>query len=284
MKINKDATYELKNGVRVPVIGFGTWQTPDGEVAESSVLDALNAGYRHIDTAAVYGNEESVGRAIAKSGIARSEIFVTTKLWNDNLTYDDAKNALQTSLDKLGLDYVDLYLIHWPNPLAVRDSWRERNADVYKYMEDALESGLVRAIGVSNFHDHHIAALLETARVVPMVNQIHLSPSEMQPNVVAANDKFGILTQAYSPLGTGTILEVPQLVEIAKKHGKTPAQIAIRWSLEKGYNPLPKSVTTSRIESNLDVFDFTLTEDEMKIIESLGGTGRVATNPDDREF
>lgn len=284
MRLNINSTYKLANGVEVPVVGFGTWQTPDGNVAENAVLDALNAGYRHIDTAAVYGNEEGVGNGIAKSGIDRSEIFVTTKAWNDVHTYEDAKKALANSLEKLGLNYVDLYLIHWPNPLAVRDRWQERNQDVWRYFEEALEAGLVRSIGVSNFHERHIDSLLETAKIVPHVNQIHLSPSEMQPEVVVANNKHGILTQGYSPLGTGSILEVPALVDIAKKHGKTSAQVAIRWSLQKGYNPLPKSVTTSRIIGNIDVFDFELTDEEVKIIEGLAGTGRVASNPDERDF
>ena len=284
MKLNINSTYKLANGVEIPVIGFGTWQTPDGEVAENAVLDALKAGYRHIDTAAVYKNEEGVGRGIKKSGIAREEIFVTTKVWNDNHTYEDAKAALATSLEKLGLDYIDLYLIHWPNPLAVRDSWEKRNQEVWRYMEDALESGLVRSIGISNFHDHHITSLLKTARITPHINQIQLSPSEMQPEVVAANEKHGILSQAWSPLGTGTILEVPELIEIAQNHGKTTAQVAIRWSLQKGYNPLPKSVTTSRIISNIDVFDFELTGEEIKNIEKLAGVGKVAADPDEMNF
>lgn len=284
MELNIQSTYKLENGIRIPVIGFGTWQTPDGDVAEQATLDALNAGYRHIDTAAIYRNEEGVGRGIAKSGIPREEIFVTTKLWNDNHTYEDAKKALATSLEKLGLDYVDLYLIHWPNPVSIRENWQTRNQEVWRYMEDALDAGLVKAIGVSNFYDHHLTSLIETARVVPHVNQIQLSPSEQLKEVVAANDKHGILSQAYSPLGTGTILDVPTLVEIAEKYGKTPAQVCIRWSLQKGYNPLPKSVTTSRIIENIDVFDFELTDEEIQIIEGLAGVGKVASNPDDREF
>ena len=284
MSLTIDSTYTLANGVKIPAVGFGTWQTPDGDVAENAVLDALKAGYRHIDTAAVYKNEEGVGRGIAKSGIAREELFITTKVWNDAHTYEDAKSALATSLEKLGLDYVDLYLIHWPNPLAVRDVWQKRNQEVWRYMEEALESGLVRAIGVSNFHEHHLASLEETAKVTPHVNQIQLSPSEMQPEVVAANEKRGILSQAYSPLGTGTILDVPELVEIAEKYGKTTAQVALRWSLQKGYNPLPKSVTTARIISNIDLYDFELTVEEMAKIETLAGCGKVAADPDSREF
>ena len=284
MKLEKNSKYNLANGVEIPIIGFGTWQTPDGDVAKKAVIDALEAGYRHIDTAAAYKNEEGVGQGIKESGIPRDEIFVTTKAWNDVLTYDDAKAALQDSLEKLDLDYIDLWLIHWPNPITVRDSWQQRNASVWKYMEEALEEGKVRAIGVSNFRDHHFDALLETAKVVPHVNQIHLSPSEMQPDVVSANDRYGVLTQAYSPLGTGTVLDAEPLIEIASKYGKTPAQVAIRWSLQKGYNPLPKSVTTSRILGNIDVFDFELSDGEVKIIEGLEGCGRVTTDPDTRDF
>jgi len=284
MALTINSTYKLTNGVEIPTVGFGTWQAADGTEAKNAVLDALKAGYRHIDTAAIYGNEKAVGEAIAEFGIAREDIFVTTKLWNDIHTYEAAKVALATSLEKLGLDYVDLYLIHWPNPISIRHNWEERNQEVWRYMEEALEAGLVRSIGISNFHERHIDSLLKTAKVVPHVNQIHLSPSEMQPEVVAASDKHGILVQAYSPLGTGSILQVPELVAIADKYGKTPAQVAIRWSLQKGYNPLPKSVTTSRIIGNIDVFDFELTDEDIKIIESLGGTGNVASNPDEQGF
>ena len=284
MELMISSMYKMANGVEIPVVGFGTWQAADGEEARTAVLDALKAGYRHIDTAAIYGNEEAVGDAIVESGIAREDIFVTTKVWNDIHTYEGAKAALATSLEKLGLAYVDLYLIHWPNPISIRHSWEERNREVWRYMEEALEAGLVRSIGVSNFHERHIDSLLKTAKVVPHANQIHLSPSEMQPEVVVANDKHGILTQAYSPLGTGSILQVPELVAIADKYGKTTAQVAIRWSLQKGYNPLPKSVTTSRIIGNIDVFDFSLTEEDVKIIEGLGGTGNVANNPDEQGF
>ncbi|MCL1989366.1 MAG: aldo/keto reductase [Defluviitaleaceae bacterium] len=283
MKLTINSTYKLANGVEIPVIGFGTWQTPDGDVAEQAVLDALKAGYRHIDTAAVYKNEAGVGRGIAKSGIDRKDLFVTTKAWNDVVTYEDAKAALAHSLEKLGLDYVDLYLIHWPNPLAIRDRWKVRNQEVWRYFEEALEQGLVRAIGISNFRPHHLDALLETAKVVPHVNQIHLSPRDLQPEVVAANVKHNILTQAYSPLVTGQILDAPQLAEIAQKYGKSPAQVAIRWSLQKGYNPLPKSVTTSRIIENIHLFDFELTDAEVTAISALA-KGGFATNPDEAGF
>ncbi|MCL2559015.1 MAG: aldo/keto reductase [Turicibacter sp.] len=284
MALTINSTYTLANGVEIPVVGFGTWQTPDGDVAENAVLDAIKAGYRHIDTAAVYKNEEGVGHGIANSGVPREDLFVTTKLWNDAHGYEEAKAALADSLEKLGLDYVDLYLIHWPNPFAIRDSWQEKNQAAWKYMEEALEQGLVRAIGISNFRTHHIDSLLETAKVKPHVNQIYLSPSDIQEDVVAHNEKHGILTQAYSPLGTGTMLEVPALKEMAAKYRKSVAQVAIRWSLQKGFNPLPKSVTTSRIIENIDLFDFELSAADMAVIDGLKGSGKVASNPDEVEF
>jgi len=284
MKLTKDSTYTLSNGVEIPMVGFGTWQTPDGAVAKQAVLDALAAGYRHIDTAAVYKNEESVGHGIAESGIPREEIFVTTKLWNTVHTYDAAKEALATSLSKLGLDYLDLYLIHFPSPLEIRDNWEARNKEVWRYMEDALEQGLVRSIGISNFHERHIEALLKTAKIIPHANQICSSPSDYQPEIVEVNNKYNILTQAYSPLGTGTLTELPELQIIAEKYGKTPSHLALRWSLQKGFNPLPKSVTSSRIVANLDLFDFELTDEDMKAIDGLVGTGKTSDNPDELPF
>lgn len=277
-------TYTLSNGVQIPQVGFGTWQTPDGDIAKESVLAALKAGYRHIDTAAVYRNEGSVGEAIRLSGIPREEIFVTTKLWNDKHSYDGAMEAIDTSLKTLGLDYVDLYLIHWPNPLAIRDSWKEGNAEAWRAMEDMLESGKVRAIGISNFMPHHIEALLETARITPMVNQIFLNPSDQQKDTVAMNLKHGILTEAYSPLGTGKIFEVKELETIANRYGKTVAQIVLRWSLQKGFLPLPKSVTESRIIENGQLFDFALSQDDMELIDSLEGSSSMHINPDETKF
>ena len=272
--------YKLNDMNTIPVIGFGTWNTPSGDIAKAAVLAALKAGYRHIDTATAYGNEESVGDAIKESGIPREEIFLTTKLWNDSHGYEEAKEAIKKSLEKLQVDYLDLYLIHWPNPVSVRDHWEAANADAWRAMEEAREAGLIRSIGVSNFHPHHIDALMKTAKIPPATNQIYLSPSDQQEEVVAYNKKHNILSQAYSPLGTGTILDNDVLKEIADKHNKSVAQVALRWSLQKGFNPLPKSVTESRIKENLDVFDFELSPEEMVIIDGLKGIGKESRDPD----
>ena len=273
-------TYTLANGMTIPKVGFGTWQSKNGEEAYQAVKTALEVGYRHIDTAAVYGNEESVGRAIKDSGIAREDLFITTKLWAVGTT-EDARAALDESLEKLGLDYVDLYLIHWPNPKAFRPNFAERNAAVWKAMEEGVWDKKVRAIGVSNFHPRHLEPLLEVAEIKPVVNQIMVNPSDQQEEVVAFNKAHDILTEAYSPLGTGKIFAVTELTDIADKYGKTVAQVVLRWSLHKGYLPLPKSVTASRIKENSDIFDFDLTEEDIAFIDSLHGKAGLARNPDE---
>lgn len=277
-------TVKLNNGVLMPIIGFGTWQTPNGEVAENAVFQALKAGYRHIDTAATYKNESSVGDGIIRSGIDRESIFLTTKLWNDAHSYEGAKKAIKDSLEKLKVDYLDLYLIHWPNPKLIRDHWEEGNAEAWRAMEEAVEAGLIRAIGVSNFHEKHLDALLKTAKIKPAVNQIYASPSDPQEHLKAYNDAHGIVTQAYSPLGTGTILENDVLKQIANEYQKSVAQVAIRWSIQKGYVPLPKSVTESRIIENFDVFDFELKDEDIATIDSLRGIGKEALDPDNLDF
>lgn len=276
--------YTLNNGLEIPVVGFGTWQTPDGEVAELSVLTALKAGYTHIDTAAAYKNEESVGRAIKKSGLNREDLYITTKLANPSHAYEDAQQSIKDSLEKLDLDYIDLYLIHWPNPVTSRHEWKKRNADSWRAMEEAVDAGLIKSIGVSNFHPHHIDALLETARIKPAVNQILLNPSDMQEELVRYNKKHDILSEAYSPLGTGKIFEVESLKDLASKYNKTVAQVVIRWSLHHGFLPLPKSVTPERIVSNFDVYDFELSPEDIALIDGLKGTAGSAIDPDTTNF
>ncbi len=273
-------TYTLANGVKIPIVGFGTWQTPDGEVAEKSVLEALKTGYRHIDTAAAYGNEESVGRGITKSDVPRDEIFLTTKLWNKNHSYELAKKAIDESLERLGVDYLDLYLIHWPNPKEFRDHWQEANSQTWQAMEEAVDAGKIRAIGVSNFRGHHLDALLGNARIKPVVNQIFLNPSDRQEEVVAYNTAHEILSEAYSPLGTGKIFTIPELQEIAANYDKSVAQVVLRWSLQHGFLPLPKSVHAERIKENAELFDFELSKVDMAAIDALEGRAGTASDPD----
>ena len=276
-------TYILNNGIKIPKVGFGTWQSKDGDEAYNAVKVALEAGYRHIDTAAVYKNEVSVGKAIADSGIPREELFITTKLWAVGTT-EDAAAALEESLEKLGLDYVDLYLIHWPNPKEFRPDFETRNANVWKAMEAAVKAGKVRAIGVSNFHPRHLIPLLKVAEIKPAVNQILVNPSDQQQEIVDFNLDHNILTEAYSPLGTGKIFDVPELQELAEKYGKTVAQVVLRWSLHKGYLPLPKSVTAERIRENAELFDFALSIEDIAFIDGLHGKAGLAKNPDEVDF
>ena len=283
MKDHNDV-YKLYNGVEIPCIGFGMWQTPDDEVGINAVKSAIKAGYTHIDTAQVYGNEDCVRIGIEESGVDRKKLFITTKLWNNNHTYDLTMSSFEESLKKLGTDYVDLFLIHWPNPVAYRDRWQQANAESWKAMEELYEAGKIRAIGISNFRKHHIDALLETARIKPMVNQIKLCPGEIQEEVVEYSRSKGMLVEAYSPLGTGKIFDVPEMQKLAEKYNRSIAQICIRWSLQRGYLPLPKSVTPSRIEDNLKVFDFKLEESDVQLIAGLTGCVGFANDPDTRTF
>ena len=279
-----DNCYTLNDGNEIPVIGFGTWQMPNDEHTAEIVEYAIKNGYRHIDTAATYGNEESVGRGIKNSGVAREDLFVTTKLWNDSHGYDLAKKAIDDSLERMQLDYFDLYLIHWPNPKAVRDRWQEANSEAWRAMEEAQAEGKIKSIGVSNFMKRHLEALLETAKVTPAVNQILLNPSEMQPETVAANKEHNILSEAYSPLGTGKIFEIEELNELAKKYDKTPAQVVLRWSLQHGFLPLPKTSTFERVKENADIFDFELSDEDMKKINQFEGKAGRMDNPDEKDF
>ncbi|MFC6465122.1 aldo/keto reductase [Marinilactibacillus sp. GCM10026970] len=276
-------TYKLKNGVEIPVVGFGTWQSSE-EDAEQSVIWALEAGYRHIDTASAYKNEAGVGRGLKKSGLKREDVFVTTKLGNNDHGYEEAKQAIQNSLDKLDTDYIDLYIIHWPNPKKFRDNWKEANAQSWRAMEEAVEAGKIRALGVSNFHPHHIDALMETAKIEPTLNQILLNPSAMQEEVVKYNQAHNIVSEAYSPLGTGKIFEVDELKELAEKYDKSIAQLVLKWSLQHGFLPLPKSVHEERIHENANIFDFEIEDADMKTIDGLKGTAGEAPDPDNVSF
>ena len=278
-------TYTLANGVTIPKIGFGTWQIAEGEEAYNSVSFALKAGYTHIDTAQIYGNEVSVGKVIADSNLAREDIFLTTKLWNDKHDYELAKTSIDESLERLGVDYLDLLLIHWPNPKALRenDAWKAGNAGARKAMEEAYKEGKVRAIGVSNFMQHHLEALIETAEIVPQVNQILLAPGCNQEDLVAYCQERDILLEAYSPLGTGSIFGNKDVEAVAKRNGKSVAQVALRWSLQKGFLPLPKSVTPKNVKGNLDIFDFDLSEEDMAVLDKIQGI-KTQDDPDTVNF
>lgn len=277
-------TYTLVNQVEIPAVGFGTWQTPDGDVGYNAVRTALDLGYRHIDTAQAYGNEASVGKAIQDSGIAREEIFLTTKLRDPDHGYEATLKAFQGSIDRLSTDYLDLYLIHWPNPKEFRDCWEETNAATWKAMEELYEAGKIRAIGVSNFQIRHLEALLKTAKIVPMVNQIRICPGDLNLELIRYCESKNILLEAYSPLGTGKALGVQVLDDIAEKYNTSVAKVCLRWSLQHGFLPLPKSVTPSRIQDNTDIFGFEMSESDMERIDALDNCCGKSTNPDERDY
>jgi 2,5-diketo-D-gluconate reductase A len=267
-------TVTLNNGVEMPQLGFGVFQVPDDETT-AAVTAALAAGYRSIDTAAIYGNEEGTGRALAESGIPREELFITSKLWIEDLGYEPTLAAFEASLDKLGLEYLDLYLIHWPAPES------DKYADSWLALEKLQADGRVRAIGVSNFLPEHVQRLVDLGGTVPAVNQVELHPALQQRDVAVFNGTHGIATEAWSPLAQGAVLDDPAVVEIAARHGRTPAQVVRRWHLQQGRVVIPKSVTPSRIRENLDVFGFTLSAGELAAVDALERDGRTGPHPAD---
>lgn len=252
----------LNNGIQMPLEGFGVFQVPDPAQCENAVLDAISSGYRLIDTAAAYMNEEAVGAAIKKCGVPREELFITTKLWVQDASYEAAKKAVQTSLDKLGLDYIDLYLIHQPMGDYI---------GAYRAMEELYKEGKLRAIGVCNFYPNRLADLCETVDVIPAVNQVELHPFFQQENALALMREYGIVPEAWGPFAEGNhgIFTHPVLSKIGEKYGKSAAQAALRWNIQRGVVVIPKSVHKDRMEQNFDVWDFTLSEDDMAEIAEL---------------
>lgn len=276
MTLSPDTTVALHDTVQIPLLGFGTFKVKEGQDIERAVSTALDLGYRHIDTAMIYRNEEGVGRAVAASGIDRSEIFVTTKAWNDDQGYEPTLAAVDASLERLGMDYVDLYLVHWPKPQHTVETWRA--------MEEIQATGKARAIGVSNFLTHHLDLLLANANVVPSINQIQFHPHLQSPDLVEYCDERGIVIEAWGPLKQGLIMDDATLTAIAEAHGATVPQVVLRWMLQRGIVAIPKSVTPSRIAQNADLYRFELSADEMTTINAMDRDDRVGPHPDHIDF
>ncbi len=276
MKKTLQGTTVLHNGVRMPYFGFGTYKVKEGEEVYNAVRTALETGYRLIDTAALYENEEGVGRAIRDSGIPREEIFVTTKVWNSDQGYDSTLRAFETSLKKLDIGYIDLYLIHW----AVKGKY----LDTWKALVELYKEGRVRAIGVSNFQIHHLQDIMDHFDEIPTVNQVELHPYLTQEELREFCAKHNIKVEAWSPLGRGRLLDLPELKRIAEKYGKTPAQVVLRWHVQNDIIVIPKSVHPERIKENADIFDFELSDEDMAAINRLNRNERFGKDPDHVDF
>jgi diketogulonate reductase-like aldo/keto reductase len=271
MELSLASRTRLDNGVEMPVLGLGVWLIPSGEETRGAVRDALECGYRLIDTARAYGNERDVGRALRESGLPREEVFVTTKLWNSDHGYEAAHRACRASLGDLGLDYIDLYLIHWPVPGLRRETW--------KAMAALRDEGVCRAIGVSNYTIRHLDELRDESSAPPAVNQVEFHPFLYQRELLDYCRRRGIAVEAYSPLARGVRLSEPALVSVGRKYGKTPAQVLIRWALQHGTIPIPKSSRPERIRENAAVFDFSLASGDMETLDRLDEGLRVCWDP-----
>ena len=277
-------TFTLLNGVKIPILGYGTWNVANNEQGVALIRHAIDVGYRHIDTAEAYANEESVGQAVKESGVKREDLFITSKLWNTEHGYEKTLAAFEVTMRKLDMEYLDLFLIHWPNPIAFRSHWQEANAGTWKAFEELYKAGRIRSLGLSNFQERHVEELKKTATVMPMVNQIRLCPGDTQEELVQYSRSQNMILEAYSPLGTGKIFALPQMQALAEKYQRSIAQIAIRWSLQRGYLPLPKSNNPDRILQNTQVFDFNLEDGDMELIAGLTGAAGLSKNPDTTDF
>lgn len=274
-------TIQLANGVEMPTIGYGTWQVENSQAGVAAVAEAIRAGYRHIDGAARYENEASVGEGIRESGISREELFVTSKVWFTHRSYDKVIEACDTTLKDLGLEYVDLYLIHWPAVAKNYENWEEVNAETWRAMETIYMEGKAKIIGVSNFLPHHLSPLLKTAEIVPMVNQIEFRPGYPQIECAEWCLKRGIVPEAWRPLGAGAALNGELMKELSEKYKKTPAQICLRWVLQHGLVPLVKSANPVRMRENLQVYDFNLSAEDMARIDALPRDEAGAEKPEE---
>ena len=270
--------FTLSNGVEIPAVGYGTYLTSEKD--DGTVAAALAAGYRHFDTASFYGTEQALGDALKASGVPREELFLTSKLWKDEMGYENALAAFERSLQKLGTDYLDLYLIHWPRPDDLSAEWRQLDRDTWRALEELYRAGRVRAIGVSNFLPHHLRSLMKTAEVMPMVNQIEFHPGYPQTYTVEFCKAHDILPEAWSPLGRTRVLQDERLAGIAAKYGKSVAQLCVRFALQCGVAPLPKSSSPARMQANLDVFDFVISDEDMDRILTLPQFGWSGLHPD----
>lgn len=280
---NIQDSYVLSNGNKIPCLGFGTWKLADDDSTVDTIKTAIDCGYRHFDTAYGYKNETAVGKAIRASGLHRSELFVTTKLSNGGHGYENTMKEFEISMNQLDIEYVDLYLIHWPRPSSIRDSWKEANEGTWKAFEKLYRTGKVKAIGVSNFLETHMDVLLDTATIAPMVNQIELHPQFVQRDLVSYCKNHRIIVEAYSPLIRGQF-DHPVLLEISKKYNKSVAQVLLRWQVQRGFIPLPKSSTKERMLENADIFDFKITDDDIDSMKVLEKFGRTGAHPDTAEF
>jgi 2,5-diketo-D-gluconate reductase A len=267
----------LNDGNSIPAVGFGVFKIPAAD-AEQAVSTALQAGYRHIDTAAIYGNERETGRAVAESGVPREELYLVTKLWNADQGYDSTLRAFDASMDRLGIDYLDLYLVHWPAPAL------NKFVDTFKAFAYLRDQGRIRSIGVSNFEPEHLDILVDATGIVPAVNQVELHPRLPQTKLREVHAGLGIATEAWGPLGQGSLLTDPTVTAVAERYGRTPAQVLVRWHIQLGNIVIPKSVNPKRIASNLDVFDFELSDDDMASISSLDDGNRLGPDPRTFEF
>lgn len=270
--------FTLSNGVEIPAVGYGTYLTSEKD--DGTVAAALAAGYRHFDTASFYDTEQALGDALKAAGVPREELFLTSKLWKDEMGYENALAAFERSLQKLGTDYLDLYLIHWPRTDDLTAEWRQLDRDTWHALEELYRAGRVRAIGVSNFLPHHLRNLMETAEIAPMVNQIEFHPGYPQTWNVEFCKAHGILPEAWSPLGRTRVLQDERLAGIAAKYGKTVAQLCVRFALQCGVVPLPKSSSPARMQANLDVFDFVISDEDMDRILTLPQFGWSGLHPD----